>query len=87
MARGQAQAEWQRAAAERQYQNSLMQQQWNRESLMRNQDVANQQSTANWQTGNERIATVLQPLLDIIARTAGTGINLSGIQALLQGLR
>ena len=86
MARNQAQMEWQRQAAERDYQNSLMRQQWNREELTRNQDVTNQMNTANWQAGNERIAQVLQPLLDIIARTAGTKINLGGIQALLQGL-
>jgi hypothetical protein len=84
MARANAYNQWQQANNERNYQNSLMAQQWRREEMMRNQDIANQQAQGNWQQSNELISTRLQPLLEMIAQTAGTKLNLTGIQNLLK---
>ena len=83
-ARAGAYNQWQQQANERNYQNSLMRQQWQREALMRNQDVANQGRQANWQQSNELISTRLQPLLEMIGSTQGTKLNTAGIQNLLK---
>lgn len=83
-ARAQAYQQWQQQDAERRYQNSLMQQQWQREEMQRNQDIMNQQRQGNWQQSNELISTRLQPLLEMIGQTAGTKLNLTGIQNLLK---
>jgi hypothetical protein len=84
MRRAQAESEWQRAAAERDYQNSLMRQQWQREEMTRNQDIGNQQAQGNWQQRNEMISGRLAPLLDLLARS-GSGINTTALQQLLAG--
>jgi len=82
-----AQEQWRQAAAERDYQNSLMRQQWNREEMTRNQDITNQMRQGNWQQQNELITSRLQPLLEMIASTAGiSGLNLGGIQQLIAQL-
>jgi hypothetical protein len=86
MARTQAQNQWAQAQAERQYQNSLMAQQWQREALMRNQDLANQTSTANWTQRNEMINNRLTPLLQLLGQ-GGAGLDLSGIQQLIAALQ
>jgi hypothetical protein len=83
-ARTRAYDQWQQQANERNYQNSLMRQQWQREALMRNQDIANQQRQGNWQQSNELISTRLQPLLEMIGSSAGSNVNLAGIQNLLR---
>lgn len=83
-ARAQAYQQWQQQDAERRYQNSLMQQQWQREEMTRNQDILNQQRQGNWQQSNELISTRLQPLLEMIGSTAGTKLDLKGIQNLLK---
>lgn len=85
MAQGRAQQDWAARDAERRYQNSLMQQQWQREALMRNQDVRNQGAQANWQQRNEMISSRMQPLLELLGSTAGTNINAAGLQQLLAG--
>ena len=85
MARTQAQNQWAQADAERRYQNSLMQQQWQREALMRNQDINNQQAQGNWQQQNEMISNRLPPLLQLLQGTAGTNLNASALQQLLAG--
>ena len=81
MARTQAYNQWAQADAERRYQNSLMAQQWQREEMMRNQDVANQTTQANWQARNQYQQGAIQPLLDLIGQ--GRGLNYAGVQALL----
>ena len=86
MQRNQAFEQWRQADAERRYQNSLMGQQWNREELTRNQDIANQQAQGNWQQRNEMISGRLAPLLQLIQSTAGANINMSALQKMLAGL-
>ena len=89
MAQAQARNQWTQAAAERDYQNSLMRQQWNREEMMRNQDLRNQMTQANWQQRNSMIESRLTPLLQLLG-TPGSGIeklDLSAIQKLLAGWR
>jgi hypothetical protein len=83
-ARAQAENQWRQAAAERDYQNSLMRQQWQREELTRNQDISNQQAQGNWQQRNEMISSRLTPLLQLL-QGAGQGINTSALQQLLAG--
>ena len=82
--RAQAQNQWTQQSNERDYQNSLMQQQWQREALMRNQDVANQQAQGNWQQRNEMISSRLGPLLELLS-SGGSGLNTAGLQQLLAG--
>jgi hypothetical protein len=84
-ARAQAANQWQQAQAERDYQNQMMRQQWNREELMRNQDIGNQQSQGNWQQRNEMISSRLTPLLQLLQGTAGGKINTSALQQMLAG--
>ena len=85
MAKSQAANQWRQQQAERQYQNSLMQQQWQREALMRNQDIANQQSQGNWQQRNEMINNRLTPLLQLMQGTAGNNkINWNALAPILQ---
>ena len=83
--RAQAQNQWAQQNNERNYQNSLMQQQWNREGLQRNQDIANQQTQGNWQQRNEMISSRLGPLLELLG--SGSGLNTAGLQQLLAGWR
>ena len=83
MAQSQARNQWQQAAAERAYQNSLMQQQWQREEMMRNQDLTNQTTQANWTQRNEMINNRLTPLLQLLGQ-GGQGLDMSGLQKLLQ---
>jgi hypothetical protein len=72
-ARANAQNQWAQQNNERQYQNSLMAQQWARE-----------QGQANWQQRNQQQQTTLQPILDLIASTGGAkGINMQSLLALL----
>jgi hypothetical protein len=52
-ARAGAQNQWQQQDNERRYQNSMMAQQWARETAQRNQDLANQTRQANWQQTNQ----------------------------------
>ena len=85
MSQAQAQNQWQQAAAERDYQNSMMRQQWNRDELTRNQDIANQQRQGNWQQCNEMISNRLGPLLDLLGSTQGTKITTDALTKLLQG--
>jgi hypothetical protein len=89
MARTQAANQWAQADAERRYQNSLMQQQWNREEMMRNQDLRNQATQANWQQRNTTIDARMQPLLQLLSTPGAmpAGLNLSGIEKLLAGWR
>lgn len=82
MGRAQAQNQWQQAAAERAYQNSLMQQQWQREEMMRNQDITNQGAQANWQQNSQLMMQGIQPLLDMIVQGGGAKLDLSGLQGL-----
>ena len=84
-AQAQARNQWQQAANERNYQNSLMQQQWQRENMQRNQDIANQQAQGQWQQRNEMISSRLGPLLELLSGTQGANLNLSGLQQLLAG--
>ena len=92
MAQSQAANQWQQAQAERDYQNALMQQQWQREEMQRNQDIANQQAIANqstanqaaqgnWQQRNEMISNRLTPLLQLLQ--GGQGINTDALNQLL----
>jgi hypothetical protein len=83
MARAQAANQWQQAAAERAYQNQMMRQQWNREELMRNQDIGNQEQQGNWQQRNEMIANRLTPLLTLLQGTTGTKINTDALTKLI----
>jgi len=83
-ARAQAENQWRQAAAEREYQNSLMRQQWQREEMTRNQDIGNQQAQGNWQQRNEMISSRLTPLLELLG-SAGANINTSALQQLLAG--
>ncbi|HEX5015994.1 MAG TPA: hypothetical protein VFX15_00235 [Actinomycetes bacterium] len=83
MAQAQARNQWGQAANEREYQNSLMHQQWARENMQRNQDIANQQAQGRWQQTNEMISSRLGPLLELLA--GGNGLNTTGLQQLLQG--
>ena len=85
MAQSQAANAWRQQAAERDYQNALMRQQWQREELMRNQDITNQTAQGNWQQTNELIASRLTPLLTLLQGTAGTKINTKALEALLAG--
>lgn len=78
MARNQAYEQWLRQDEERRYQNSLMAQQWAREEAMRKADIANQQSQAQYTARNN----VLQPLLDLLARSGG-GVNMASLQQLI----
>lgn len=68
-----AQNTWQQAQQEREYQNSLMAQQWQREALQRQQETANQQAQLNYGTNVASQNARLQPILDLIMRSAGTG--------------
>jgi len=78
----QAQNAWQQQAAERDYQNSLMQQQWARENAQGRQGV----TQANWQQGNANLTARLQPILDLIAQSKGVpGLNLAPLMAALRG--
>lgn len=81
MARTQGQQQWAQQDAERRYQNSLMGQTWNRESLTRNQDLQNQQRQLNWQQMTAQQQARLQPILDLIA--SGRGLNTAALTALL----
>ena len=72
MARTQAQDRWGQAAAERDYQNNLMRQQWNRE-----------EQQGNWQQRNEMISNRLTPLLQLLQGTGGTKINTDALTKLL----
>jgi hypothetical protein len=84
IANNQAQAQnvWQQQAAERQYQNNLMAQQWARENAQGRQAT----TQANWQQGNTMLQARLQPILDLIAQTGGTsGLNLAPLMAALRG--
>lgn len=83
MARTQAQQQWAQQDAERRYQNSLMAQQWQRESLTRNQDLANQVAQANWAQRNTQLAAQLQPILDLIA--GSRGVKLDALTKMLSG--
>lgn len=83
-AQAQARNQWGQQNNERNYQNSLMQQQWQREALMRNQDIANQQTQGNWQQRNEMISSRLGPLLELLG-SSGANLNLAGLQQLLSG--
>ena len=83
-ARANAQTQWQQQNNERQYQNSLMAQQWAREQAMQNNQMTNQTAQANWTQRNQQLASTLQPILDLIASTGGAkGINMSALTALL----
>lgn len=86
MQRANAYQQWQQRDAERRYQNNLMQQQWQREELTRNQDIYNQQAQGNWQQRNEMINNRLTPLLQLIQGTAGAKIDMSALTKLLAGL-
>jgi hypothetical protein len=84
MAQTQAQQQWAAADAERRYQNSLMQQQWNREELQGNRDIANTQATTNYSTNTAAQTARLQPILDLIMRAGATpGLNLQPLFAAL----
>ena len=72
MARTQAQDRWSQAAAERDYQNSLMKQQWQRE-----------EDQGNWQQRNEMISNRLAPLLQLLQGTGGSSVNTGALNALL----
>lgn len=78
MARNQAYEQWLRQDEERRYQNSLMAQQWAREDAQRRADIANQEAQAQYTARNN----VLQPLLDLLARSGG-GINMASLQQLI----
>ena len=60
-----------------------MQQQWQREEMMRNQDIANQEAQGNWQQRNEMISNRLTPLLQLLQGTAGTKVNTDALTQLL----
>lgn len=80
----QAQTAWQQAAAERDYQNSLLAQQWAREGALNTQQTTNAQNQANWQQNSQLQTSRIQPILDLILRSAGTsGLN---FQALFQAM-
>lgn len=83
MARTQGQQQWAQQDQERRYQNSMMGQQWNRESLTRNQDLQNQQRQLNWQQTTAQMQARLQPILDLIASSGAKGINMANLTALL----
>lgn len=84
MARNQGYEQWRQQDAERRYQNSMMSQQWNREEMTRNQDIANQQAQGRWQQGNEMIQNRLGPLLELL-QMSGSGINTDALTQMLQG--
>jgi hypothetical protein len=78
----QAQQAWQQQAAERAYQNSLMQQQWAMQNAQGRQSV----NQANWQQQNTNLTARLQPILDLISKTAGIkGLNMAPLMAALRG--
>ena len=87
MSRAQAYNQWRQAAAERNYQNNLMRQQWQREEATRNAEIANTQAQGNWTQRNEMINNRLTPLLALLGQTAGTSLNMAGIQNLIAGLQ
>jgi hypothetical protein len=77
----QAQQAWQQQAAERNYQNNLMQQQWNRENAQGRQAT----TQANWQQANTAMQGRLQPILDMIAQGGGrAGLNFAPLLAILK---
>ena len=82
-ARANAQTQWGQQDNERRYQNSMMAQQWAREQALQNNQLANQTSQANWQQRNQQMQTTLQPILDLIASTGGTKLNMATLTALL----
>jgi hypothetical protein len=78
----QAQQAWQQQAAERAYQNSLMAQQWAMQNAQGRQAV----NQANWQQQNTNLTARLQPILDLISKTAGIkGLNMAPLIAALRG--
>ena len=86
MARGQAKEAWQQRADERNYANQVQRQTWNREERMRNQDLRNQERLKNYETNTNWQTARMQPILDLIAQTAGTNVDLGGIGDLLERL-
>jgi hypothetical protein len=81
-AQAQAANAWQQQAAERAYQNSLMQQQWAMQNAQGRQGV----NQANWQQQNANLTARLQPILDLISKTAGIkGLNMAPLMAALRG--
>jgi len=69
-ARAGAENQWRTASNERDYQNSLMRQQWERE-----------EQQANWQQRNEMISGRLTPLLELLG--SSRGVNTNALQQLL----
>lgn len=80
----QAQNQWQQQAAERDYQNKLMQQQWARENAQGRQGVAQ----ANWTQQNTAMQARLQPILDLISQSQGKpGLDFTALINALRGGR
>jgi hypothetical protein len=79
----QAHEAWAQRDAERRYQNNLMGQQWNREEAQTNATGRQAATQANWQAQNDARTARIQPLLDLISRSGGAGLNLNSLNALL----
>jgi hypothetical protein len=78
----QAQNAWQQQAAERNYQNQLMAQQYAVQNAQGRQATAQ----ANWTQQNANLTARLQPILDLISRSAGvSGLNMAPLMAALRG--
>ena len=86
LAKGKAKESWQVRADERQYQNSLTRQQWNREERMRNQDLRNLERQTEYTTGVETQNSRIQALLDMLGASTGAKLDYGGIQKILAGL-
>jgi hypothetical protein len=77
----QAQNAWQQQAAERDYQNSLMRQQYASQNAQGQQAV----NQANWTQGNTTQQARLQPILDLISQSANIpGLNFQKLIAAIQ---
>jgi hypothetical protein len=73
---------WQQQAAEREYQNNLMRQQWAQQNAQGQQSV----NQANWQQANTTQTARLQPILDLISQSANIpGLNFAKLIAAVQG--
>lgn len=78
----QAQNAWQQQAAERDYQNSLMRQQYAAQNAQGQQGV----NQANWTQRNTTMQARLQPILDLISQSGSIpGLNWQKLIAAVQG--
>jgi len=81
----QGQQNWQQRADDRAYQDNMMRQQLQRDEMMQNWQGQNQANQYNTTTGNEWRQNQLAPILELIAASGGSGLDLSQLMAMLQG--